>query len=61
MSRTPNTLNDPLPRPVPHVDTGHPLRDWVAWKIANTPEGQPTFPLLRQLVEQLLAFLLKQL
>jgi hypothetical protein len=49
------------PDPVPYRNTGHPLRDWLAWKIANTPAGQPVFPTihgaLRTLIPQLLKLL----
>ncbi len=50
-----NVLNDPLPtkEPVPYKDTGHPFRDWIAWKIANTEPGKPVFPLHQQLIATL--------
>jgi hypothetical protein len=47
--------------PVAYVNTGHPLRDWIAWKIANTQPGQPVFPVLHSALAQLIPMLLKML
>jgi len=47
--------------PVDYVNTGHPLRDWIAWKIANTQPGQPVFPVLHSALAQLIPMLLKLL
>jgi len=47
--------------PVPFNSTGHPLRDWIAWKIANTQPGQPVFPVIHGALAQLIPLLLKLL
>jgi len=49
------------PTPVPYRDTGHPLRDWIAWKIANTEPGQPVFPVLHSALATMIPMLLKLL
>lgn len=58
---TPEQLTATTPTPVPYVNTGHPLRDWIAWKIANTEPGQPVFPVLHSALAQLIPMLLKLL
>lgn len=55
----PDEPQQPTPRePVPYKDTGHPLRDWLAWRIANTEPGKPVFPVLKDLLVRLLGSLL---
>jgi hypothetical protein len=51
------TTPDPQQAPVAYVNTGHPLRDWLAWRIANTKPGQPVFPLLRELLNAIVPIL----
>jgi hypothetical protein len=52
----PTTTPDQQPT-VPYVNTGHPFRDWLAWRIANTKPGQPVFPLLRELLNSIVPIL----
>lgn len=53
------TEPSPTPVSVPFVNTGRPFRDWLAWRIANTPPGEPVFPVLRSALATLLPMLLK--
>lgn len=55
------TTPAPAPVPVPYVNTGHPLRDWIAWKIANTQPGQPVFPVLHDALAALIPLLFNML
>jgi hypothetical protein len=47
------------PPPVPFVSTGRPLRDWLTWRMANTPAGEPVFPLINEGLRALIPTLFK--